>query len=266
MMRLAVQEGLFKADFRTFLEKVKGWGLSEVELWGEGLRDRFDSVKKALRETGIGACSICPGANGIRGSLLAGGEQSAVAAADVEGFLAMAAELGGAALILVPEFRAERFPSLGPDDSRFRTNRDAFIERLEPLGEKARRLGARILLEPLNRYETGFIFTAGQAAAVCDALDTPGVRLMLDLFHANIEEDDVPETIRRCAGWLSHVHLADSNRLLPGKGHLDFGGIFTALREINYSGALCVECAVSAFSDAGVAASFDFLRKAAAAL
>jgi sugar phosphate isomerase/epimerase len=67
---------------------------------------------------------------------------------------------------------------------------------------------------------------------------------MGDLFHMNIEEDDLGESIRRAEDYLAHIHLADSNRAHPGAGHTDFAPAFGALREIGFDGYMAMECAV----------------------
>ncbi len=67
---------------------------------------------------------------------------------------------------------------------------------------------------------------------------------MGDLFHMNIEEDDLGEAIRQARGRLAHVHLADSNRLQPGAGHTDFAGPFEALRAVGFDGYMAMECGI----------------------
>jgi sugar phosphate isomerase/epimerase len=67
---------------------------------------------------------------------------------------------------------------------------------------------------------------------------------MGDLFHMSIEEVDLPAAIRSSRESLAHVHLADSNRHFPGAGHTSFAEILAALREIDYSGCLALECRV----------------------
>ena len=53
-----------------------------------------------------------------------------------------------------------------------------------------------------------------------------------DLFHMNIEEDDLADGDHRGRRHGSrHVHVDDSNRLQPGTGHLDFAAVFTALHD-----------------------------------
>jgi sugar phosphate isomerase/epimerase len=64
----------------------------------------------------------------------------------------------------------------------------------------------------------------------------PNAGVMGDTFHMNIEEDDIGGAFRRTGKALSHVHLADSNRAAPGRGHLDFVPIMQALKDIDYGG------------------------------
>jgi sugar phosphate isomerase/epimerase len=58
----------------------------------------------------------------------------------------------------------------------------------------------------------------------------------------NIEEISIEDAIRKHAKRLLHMHLADSNRWVPGMGHLNFQSILSALREIGYPGYLSLEC------------------------
>ena len=88
----------------------------------------------------------------------------------------------------------------------------------------------------LNRLE--------QAVELSKAVGRDSVRVMGDLFHMNIEEDDPAGSIRQTGDHLAHVHLADSNRAHPGAGHNDFASAFGALREIGFGGYLAMECGI----------------------
>jgi sugar phosphate isomerase/epimerase len=57
------------------------------------------------------------------------------------------------------------------------------------------------------------------------------------------------------------VHVADSNRLQPGKGHLDFLPGFAALKEAGYDGYLGIECRISGPYDEALAESAELLRE-----
>jgi sugar phosphate isomerase/epimerase len=101
-----------------------------------------------------------------------------------------------------------------------------------------------MMLEPLNRYESQFIQRLEQAHKVCEAVGSPNVGFMADLFHMNIEEVDMGQAIEATGDYLRYVHLADSNRFEPGAGHLDFRPALGALKRIGYDGFMTLECRV----------------------
>jgi len=61
------------------------------------------------------------------------------------------------------------------------------------------------------------------------------VGLMLDVFHMNIEEDNIGDAIRCAKDYMVHLHLGECNRKVPGKGHMPWAEIGKALRDISYS-------------------------------
>ncbi len=90
-----------------------------------------------------------------------------------------------------------------------------------------------LLLEPLNRYETNFINTIEEADAFILKSELKNTRILADTFHMNIEEKSIDDTIFNYWYHISHVHIADNNRLAPGMGHLDFKTIFHVLKIID---------------------------------
>ena len=87
---------------------------------------------------------------------------------------------------------------------------------LEEFGERAKKAGTTFLLEPLNRYEGNVVNTIDDAAQIIRSLSTRHVTILADLFHMNIEEEDIPAAIRAGGSLISHVQLADSNRRPAG--------------------------------------------------
>ena len=81
------------------------------------------------------------------------------------------------------------------------------LDALEELGEHAGNEGTLVLLEPLNRYEDHMLNRLEQAVELSKAAGRDSVKVMGDLFHMNIEEDDPGGSIRRARGYLAHVHL-----------------------------------------------------------
>lgn len=109
------------------------------------------------------------------------------------------------------------------------------IPILYELSEFANEYGINLLIEPLNRYSTPFCVSAKDAIDVSSLINNENLMIMLDTFHMNIEETDFYDTIKFSKQFLGHVHLSDSNRLMPGCGHLDFDLVMRSLNYINYN-------------------------------
>jgi sugar phosphate isomerase/epimerase len=112
---------------------------------------------------------------------------------------------------------------------------------LEILGKHAASEGVILIYEPLNRYETNLFNTLEAGSGFLERNDLSHVKLLADLFHMNIEEDNLAESIRKFGNHIGHVHFADSNRKPMGFGHTDMGPISEALKEIGYSGYVSAE-------------------------
>ena len=102
-------------------------------------------------------------------------------------------------------------------------------------------MGVQLLLEPLNRYETNFANTAGEARQLIAEAELEGVKILLDLFHMNIEEVSLADAVRETGELAGYVHFADSNRQAPGRGHTDFAAVLDALIAAGYRGYLGME-------------------------
>ncbi|MGO4856302.1 sugar phosphate isomerase/epimerase family protein [Arthrobacter sp. 2MCAF14] len=103
----------------------------------------------------------------------------------------------------------------------------------------------RVLLEPLNRYESRYLNLISDNARIVDAVAHPNAGLLPDTFHMSIEEERMGDALRHAGDRIVHVHLGDSNRLLPGQGILDWSEIFAALQEVGYKGYVNLECSTS---------------------
>lgn len=116
------------------------------------------------------------------------------------------------------------------------------VENLVEAGRIAGEHGVIIGLEPLNRFETDMINTVDQAIALVREVGSAHIRILLDTFHANIEEKNIPDAVRRIGkDLLCHIQGNESDRGTPGTGHLDWQGIKNALDEIGYEGAIVLE-------------------------
>lgn len=133
------------------------------------------------------------------------------------------------------------FGAFAGDQASRKAQYEGAVDVMRRLADHARREGVVIAVEPINRYETNFLNTVDQAIAFLGDVGAAGIGLLLDSFHMNIEESDIGAAIAKAGTLVSHVHLADSNRLPPGMGHFDFPAMLSALHGIGYSGFLSGE-------------------------
>ncbi|HLW46430.1 MAG TPA: sugar phosphate isomerase/epimerase family protein [bacterium] len=118
---------------------------------------------------------------------------------------------------------------------------ERLLEGLGTVARAARTAGVRIVVEPINRYESNWLNTVEEVLDVLDRLGEDNLGVLPDTFHMNIEERDVPAALRLGGTRVWHVHLADSNRRAPGWGHLDFGPVVRTLDGMAYGGFLSAE-------------------------
>jgi D-psicose/D-tagatose/L-ribulose 3-epimerase len=105
----------------------------------------------------------------------------------------------------------------------------------------ARSAGVRLAVEPLNRFETDLVNTVEQGLRLCADVGADNVGLLLDTFHMNIEEKDIPAAVRAAGPQAFHVQVSENDRGTPGSGHIPWAEVVTALRDIGYTGSVVVE-------------------------
>lgn len=116
------------------------------------------------------------------------------------------------------------------------------VENLTKAGKVAEDRGIIIGVEPLNRFESDMVNTVDQAISLVKEVANSNIKIQLDTFHNNIEEKDIPTSIRKIGkGMLCHVLGNESDRGTPGTGNVDWVGIKAALAEIEYDGAIVIE-------------------------
>jgi D-psicose/D-tagatose/L-ribulose 3-epimerase len=135
---------------------------------------------------------------------------------------------------------------LAPSTPRGRANAVAVLQRL---ADHASEQGIALSVEVVNRYETNVINTAGEALAFLDEVDRPNVKVHLDTYHMNIEENTMDGPVLTAGDRLGYVHIGESHRGYLGSGSIDFGPFFRALAQVGYAGPVTFESFSSAVVD-----------------
>ena len=115
------------------------------------------------------------------------------------------------------------------------------VKGVREIGKVAQDCGVAYCLEVLNRFEGYLLNTAAEGVKFVKEVDVPAVKVMLDTFHMNIEEDSIGGAIRSTKGLLGHFHTGECNRRVPGRGRTPWHEIATALKDIRYTGTVCME-------------------------
>lgn len=147
-----------------------------------------------------------------------------------------------------------------PEGSSRQMTEKRFIETMREICDIAGQYNVEMILEPVNRYEINFINSVDEGAAILEQVGRTNCGLQPDVFHMNIEDDDIGKSLMRNKKWIRYVHLADSNRYAPGMGHIDFQGVFHALKMADYDGWVSVEILPGEDPDKMAKTSIQYLK------
>jgi len=127
-----------------------------------------------------------------------------------------------------------------PKEDTERWALDAFRE----LADYASGSNVTIALEPIAFHVLNSINSTRDGLEWISRVGRPNFKIMLDLYHMNIDDrTSIEQSIYQAVGEgaVVHVHLCDTNRKPPGYGHMDFKGAIDALKKADYKGYLSVE-------------------------
>lgn len=259
-VEIPIPVALLSGTFSERLQKAARLGYDGVELMvvRPGQLDAR-AIHTQISESGLAVVAIASGAIYLvdKLTLLASDvEVSRQATVRLHALIDFAAALE-APLVTIGSFRG-RLAWAGGQPARKR-----LIEILQMAAERGAERGVRLVLEPLNRYESDLLNNADEGLALIAEVGHSHLGLLLDTYHVNIEEASLTEPFRQgiAAGKLWHVHLGDSNRLPPGEGHLDFPSIIATLREMDYQGYLSAELLARPDPDTAAEATIAYMRQ-----
>jgi sugar phosphate isomerase/epimerase len=229
---------VFWDDLPAACRAARDLGFDAIEVFPPGPDAvAAGDLRRLLDEHGLALAAVGTGAGWVRHRLTLCLPDAAVrqrARAFIRSIIDFAGPLGASAIIGSMQGRHG-------DGVEARTARAWLVEALENLGEHARQYNVPLIFEPLNRYETNMVNTVEAGVALLHSLTTKNIRLLADLFHMNIEEQNIALALRGGANLIGHVHFVDSNRRPAGLGHLDYAPIAQALVDIGYAGYASAE-------------------------
>ena len=108
------------------------------------------------------------------------------------------------------------------------------LKSMRELVKTAEDYGITYCVEAVNRYETALLNTAEEAVAYVNEVGSENIGVLLGTYHMNIEENCIGDAIRFAGSKLKSFHTGENNRTAPGRGHINWDEIFTALNDIGY--------------------------------
>ena len=251
------QAATFKGDLQTNLTRIARMGYDGVEL---AIRDPrlvdLDALEQLTRTLGLRVPAIGTGQAWGEEGLSFTDPDSQVRQQAVERILShipVARRFG--AVIIIGLIRGIVKPGVQQAQAE-----EWLCQALQTCARAAEPEGVRLALEPINRYETSLVNNAAQGMALIEKVGAPNFGLLLDTFHMNIEDASIEESIRLCGSRIFHFHVADSNRLPPGGGHLDFASILSALEDTGYAGWVSGEFMPIPDAETAARNSLEYLR------
>ena len=123
------------------------------------------------------------------------------------------------------------------------------LRTLGRIGELGAAAGVTFCVENLNTIvdHPGVpLARAKDTLALVEGVGHPNVRMMLDLYHAQIGEGNLIELLRRCGDVIGEIQVADvPGRCEPGTGEIRYPAIAKTLRDIGFTGTVGMEAFAS---------------------
>ncbi|MCH7588152.1 MAG: sugar phosphate isomerase/epimerase [Chloroflexi bacterium] len=239
--KVAIQEDMLPGPgLADRFSQAADLGFQGIEFWSVTLPGQVGEIEKLSGRGGITAATIN---HGRRARFLdPNPEERGRALDELKEAIQLGSRIGAAGVVFVPHFFGPLLPDLSPYKTAIELERALLTAQLEQMAEELDRANIELWVEVVNRYETHLLVRLEDAASLVAPLHNPRIKIVADLFHMALDERELIGAIRTHAQSIGHVHLADSNRRLPGQGTLDFKSILKTLDEINYNGWMAFEC------------------------
>jgi len=211
--------------FESRIGRAADAGADAVEFWGWREKD-LDAIEDAADEAGI------PVIGSVAGGTLTDPDEADDAVETIRESIAMAEERGIPTLIV----------TTGPDQDGLdrETQHENIVDVLSRVASAAEDAGVTLVLEPLNTevdHPGYFLTTSEEGFEIVDEVGSPSVQLLYDVYHQQVTEGNIIETVTANVDRIGHVHIADvPGRHEPGSGELNYGNVFAALDDAGYDG------------------------------
>ena len=152
---------------------------------------------------------------------------------------------------------------IAPDGVDKERTRSTFVENIAFAAGELAKAGLSLMIEPINTRTVPGFFLRGseQAVAVLDESGASNAYIQYDLFHMQIMEGDIANTIERLLPRIGHLQIADvPDRHEPGSGELNFPWLLAHIDRLGYGGAIGCEYNPAGDTLAGLTWAAPYLK------
>ena len=220
-------------------------GLKAVEFWDWYGRD-WEALLQKKEEYGLEMAAIC---SKDRGNLDDESKRDVALAGLLE---------------TIPVAQKFNCPNIivtaGDDASVDRAKaKKSIVEGLKQMASYAEKAGVTLVLEPISG---GYFIDSAEPFSIIEEVNSPRVKLLYDIFHYQIMEGNIIETLRANIDKIGHIHAA----CVPGRneitlGELHYEHIFKELKALNYEGYVGLEYLPTMEKSASVKACMELMDK-----
>jgi len=231
-------------DLTGRIALAKAAGFKTVEFWSLANKD-LDAIESARKAAGAEISLF-----GFKApkTLVEGNDQAGIAEA-VKLHLEASKKLGGVKRWVITTGNTLKDV---PHDKQ----RQSVIDDLRRVAEKIDGTGILLCLEPLNtlvNHKGYFLDKTADAVSIVEAVGHPQIKILHDIYHMQIMEGNLIETIRWAMPHIGHFHTADvPGRYEPGSGEINYANVFKVIDELNFDGYVGLEFRPPDTSEAAV--------------
>jgi hydroxypyruvate isomerase len=97
-------------------------------------------------------------------------------------------------------------------------------------------------LHPQSNHLDYYLDRGSEAFEIMREVSSPYVKVLFDIYHVQIMEGNLIESIRKNIAWIGHFHVGDvPGRHEPGTGEIHYGNVFKAIRETTFHDFVAME-------------------------
>ncbi len=136
------------------------------------------------------------------------------------------------------------------------------ISSLKKCCKMAENQGVQLVFEPINQFEIDSYNTISQSKELIEEIGSDHLKLLIDSFHTNLEEDPACMwgELKSISHHIGHIHLSDTTRRDPGSGHFDFKKFLSVIKEMGYNQYVSLETIMKPSFEEVAKKSAQYLR------